>query len=63
MNRPDIAAFVLLFNAAWMLTAAAFMSLIIWRGWASIDAKSLRDGLLTIGCGFGVWAIIVKVAL
>lgn len=63
MNRPDIAAFVLAFNAAWMLTAAALMTLIIRRGWTSVDAKTLRDGLLTIGRGFGVLAIIVKVAL
>lgn len=54
MNRPDIAAFVLAGNAAWMLTGAGLMTLLIRRGRTSIDAVAIRNGLLVIGGGFGL---------
>lgn len=58
MNRPDIAAFVLGFNSAWMLTAAGITTLMIRRHWTSDDARSMRSGLVAIGIAFGVGAVV-----
>lgn len=58
MNRPDIAALVLVINSAWILTAALLMTLLIRRRWTIGEARSLRNGLVAIGCAFGVGAVV-----
>lgn len=58
MNRPDIAAFMLGLNTAWILTTALLMTLMICRRWTSDEARSLHNGILAIGGTFGVGAIV-----
>lgn len=58
MNRPDIAALVLVINSAWILNAALLMTLLIRRRWTIDEARSLRNGLVAIGIAFGVGAVV-----
>lgn len=61
MNRADLAALVLAFNAAWMLTAAGLMTVAIrWLNFGR-EARCMRNGLLVISGLFVASAAVCAV--
>ena len=57
MNRPDIAAIVLTFNATWIATAAVMMTLFMRVEWLGDDARPMRNGLIVVAATFTGMAV------
>lgn len=57
MNRPDIAALALTFNATWLATVAVLMTLFMRVGWVADAALPMRNGLIVVAATFAAMAV------